>query len=291
MSTSHRIPLSRKPPTQIKRRPLPDQLSLSFRPRDRLAARKRRGRLAIFGACTLFFCALVWGAGALSYHSRLEIVAVSIEGASALSERTIRAGFHRFFFDGSHPLFSRTNVFLFPKEDIERALLITFPRLQSVAVSRESLLAQTVRIVVVEREPAHEWCRGADCYAMDESGYIFAAGSGTGYRFEGALDPTQGPVGQWFLRGRFNGILTFLESIRSAGVTPTNVVVENEHDMRIELAEGFFLKTSFDLDPQAAAKNLALVLDSEELSGQRSAIEYVDIRFGNKVYYRLSDSL
>jgi len=34
-------------------------------------------------------------------------------------------------------------------------------------------------------------------------------------------------------------------------------------------------------------KNLELVLSSDVLKGKTDALEYVDLRFGNRVYYKL----
>ncbi len=55
----------------------------------------------------------------------------------------------------------------------------------------------------------------------------------------------------------------------------------------MRLGEGFLLKVSYGADAGTLVKNLQLVLQSDVLQGKRDKIEYIDLRFGNRVYYKL----
>ena len=71
--------------------------------------------------------------------------------------------------------------------------------------------------------------------------------------------------------------------------------MQNEQDFETRLSAlsgsektgGFAVRASFGNDGEAVVKNLQLVLSSDVLRGRESELEYVDLRFGNRVYYKL----
>ncbi len=63
--------------------------------------------------------------------------------------------------------------------------------------------------------------------------------------------------------------------------------VQDNSDFAVSLAGGYFLKASFGTAPQTLVRNLELVLSAPALAGKTAELEYVDLRFGDRVYYRL----
>ena len=252
--------------------------------------RRRRQRIIVGGVLILCVCLSTLGVGFLSYNDRVQIASVTVSGTSGLSARTIHAAFDAALYNGSSGLFSRQNMFLFPESAIKAALLQQFPRIANVSVSRASLLSQAVVVTVSERKPAYLWCADSDCYVMDSSGYIFGtsnSASTTMYVFRGGLSSASLPIGQWFLRGRINALIELFKTIERAGVHPTGAIVENEKDMTVTSTEGFTLKIAFDSDPAVISKDLLLILSSESLRGKQNELHYIDLRFGDRVYYQV----
>ena len=106
------------------------------------------------------------------------------------------------------------------------------------------------------------------------------------YIFSGALAGE--PVGQVFIPGHLPGLLALLSVLQQQnGLTPLRVSVVSGQDFSVDFQEGFLLKASFGADAGTLARNLKLVLGSDALSGKESQIEYVDLRFGNKAYFKL----
>jgi len=66
----------------------------------------------------------------------------------------------------------------------------------------------------------------------------------------------------------------------------TDVSVENEQDFKVSLLQRFALRASFGADADTLVRNLQDVLSSDTLRGKENKIEYVDLRFGNRVYYK-----
>ncbi|TSC86520.1 MAG: Uncharacterized protein G01um10148_506 [Parcubacteria group bacterium Gr01-1014_8] len=284
-----RLSVRRNLPTAIRRRPVSGQLALAFRPRERLARRRRRARLRLAFIVFLSIAGLGWGAGFLSYNDRLTIQDIQISGTSALSTRVVQAAFEANLYDGAYHFLSRENIFLYPKGTLAAELKEELPRLKSVSISRESLLAQAVKVTVEERGAQYVWCNSESCYVMDSDGFIFAPvdNATTEYTFRGGLAGNSSPVGQTFLRGRLNNIVELFKRLDEAGYKATGATVENEKDYRVLLGKGFSLKVTFDSEPHEVVRNLELILDSDAIKDDLEKLDYVDLRFGNRVYYQL----
>ena len=125
---------------------------------------------------------------------------------------------------------------------------------------------------------------------MDNGGFIFAPSATSspagGIVFTGPLATSTAPIGQTFLQGHFEGITALLSRLTEEGIMPAGVSVENEQDFAVSLAGGFVIRASFTADADALVRNLQTVLSSDTFLGKKDEIEYIDLRFGNRVYYK-----
>ena len=53
------------------------------------------------------------------------------------------------------------------------------------------------------------------------------------------------------------------------------------------LADGYFVRASFGQDARALSQNLKLVTVTDPLKSKIKSLEYIDLRFGDRVYYKL----
>jgi hypothetical protein len=77
-----------------------------------------------------------------------------------------------------------------------------------------------------------------------------------------------------------------LELLSRAQFNPQGATVVNDQDFTVPLAT-YYLKASFGEDTGLLMRNLQLVLASDALQGKQDAVEYIDLRFGSRVYYKL----
>lgn len=264
-----------------------------------LRSRRRRARAAAALALFLLVGAATWGVGYLSYLPRFTVQEIAVRGAEDLPPRLIRYYAETVLYDGSYHFLSRANVLLFPREEIEHSLASFFPRVKSARIERSSLLATAATVAIEEREPFALWCKPPlpdgtpdACYQMDNEGVVFAvapesATSSARYIFGGGLVVGKEPVGQTFASSHLPGLSALLAELGQAGLHPLGATVENDQDFIVPFAEGFTLKASFGKEPSALTRDLQLVLSSDPLRGKEDQIEYADLRFGNKVYYKL----
>jgi cell division septal protein FtsQ len=239
--------------------------------------------------CLLGTVGIIGGLGGASHIEKFAVRDVAVEGAVRLPAEALSASVESGLQNEGFQLFSRRNIFLYPAGAIEETLREEFPRIQKVSLSRNALLAQAVTVTVEERKPYASWCDAdSACFVMDKSGFIFDA---TGeppekaYVFRGGLAPFE-PIGQTFLRGSFYTMIKLLEDVTAAGYTPEGITVESEKDFSIPLTDGPRLLVPFDMETTDILRNLETTLSADAVKDRLSSLEYIDLRFGNRVYYK-----
>lgn len=290
-----------------KGRPAPRRESPQRRPeradrRSPLRSRRRRARLIAVFAVLVVIAAAVYGAHALSYMTRLNIQSVRVTGVQAIPGDVVSSFVESVLDDGSYHFFSRTNIFLYPKKVLADAVARNFPRIRSAALTRGAFLSTELTVAVEERQPYARWCSERPvlfeapqrtCFFMDEHGFVFAPADASGeqpsnsYVFSGGIGNAADPVGSVFAPGHLPGIASLLKILGNAGFMPLGASIENERDFYVQLQRGFFIKASYGQDAAQLVRNFELILASDTLSGKEDEVEYVDLRFGNRVYYKL----
>lgn len=291
-------------PRAVRPRPLPPQPERKEKRSSPLRIRRRRARVIAGVAMLTLIAALAYGIHWLSYLPQFNVSRVVVIGAERVPPELVRAYVDSRLHDGSYRYVSSANIALYPRESIENGIVAFFPRVRLALVSRDSLATQAITVTLSERQPFAQWCRPEiaptesgsverDCYEMDDGGFIFAeAASTTVGRFETPYvfsgDVSLDPIGKTFVPGHLPGILALLRIIgQRADFTPVAVSIDGEQDFSVHFSEGFILKASFGQDADTLARNLTLILASEALAGKESQLEYVDLRFGNRVYYKM----
>jgi cell division septal protein FtsQ len=255
----------------------------------RLRTRRRNRRILVSCICMLSAAGFVGALGAVSHLEQLAINDVSVTGAAAIQSEALTASVQAGLENDGFNLFSKENMFLYPKRLIEEKLATEFPRIKDVTLARPSMLAQAVVVAVEERTSYAKWC-DEKCYLIDASGFVFAEAANEtpeiGYQFRGGLADDRTPIGQWFLRGRLPGMVQFLQHLAAAGFTPVLLTVDTEKDFTVTLDTGLALYMPFDADTETLLRNLKTTIESDSLKDRVDALHYIDLRFGNRVYYK-----
>ncbi len=259
-----------------------------------LRQKRRRARLATLGMVLIALAAAAYAVHFISYLDSLVVSEVRVTGAQKVEPSIIRTYVESELSDDSWQYFSRRNIFLYPREEIEAGVVATFPRVKAAQISRTALFSQELIVDIEEREQYALWCKSeSDCYAMDDAGFIFTAMATTSgedlrtiYRFSGGLDAE--PIGANLVPQYFAGTLQLLTTVQEeTGLIPYRIDMLRDQDFHVYVSQGFFIKASLGQDAGALARNLELVLESEALRDRIGDIEYVDMRFGNRVYYKM----
>jgi hypothetical protein len=287
----------------------------------RLLELKKKRRKAFLSKVVIIVIALFVLAGSCAYFSRLDglnIKEIKVEGNKVVDESVIVEAVNSELAGKYAFLYPKTNVLIYPEMDIKNSLLEKFPRLASVDLDATD--RKTLFINVSEREAKYMWCgekmplsvnveslrTEEKCYFMDEEGYIFDEapyfsgevyfkfyGGGGDENPEGAS-----PAGSHFAPGNFKQLETFKDVLAGMGLKPVVMHILDEEDVEIYLARSglgmgpkIIFRSSADL--KNTAENLQAALTTDPLmsgfKNKYAKLEYIDIRFGNKVYFKFND--
>lgn len=281
---------------------LADQPMLPLRPQKRISpvrAQRRRTRIIWLSIITALLIDAALTVSYASYLPKYSIEQIHVQGTQQVPADLVAEYAESVIYDGSHHFLSRANFFLYPQSLIEKDVPLEFPRIASAVVDK-SFLSNSITVNVIERQTFALWCptdveaggSNGSCYDMDKTGFLFAqasadASSSAGYVLYGGIATSSPPIGQTFASGHTQGLVAFLGLLGQTGYTPLGATVESDQDFVVPLSQGFSVYASFGEDPGTLVSNLQLVLSSSSLSGQQPNLEYIDLRFGDKVYYKL----
>lgn len=237
----------------------------------------------------------------LSYRESLRISHIEIVGVHAVDPEKVSS----IVLDElkSKLLFKidRDNALLYPKNEIIRNIYLLNGRVKSVDAEMSS--RKNLVISVNEYAPELLACPNMStstpesamvCYFADDEGYIFApAPVYSGYFFpmfvthDVSLND-QNTIGTHILPpAEFSAIQNFLEALRNAGFTPKQIDYLGEHDYEIITERPWVIRWSSTVPPSDSINNLRLVLRAiEGDKAGATTLQIIDLRFGNKVFYR-----
>jgi cell division septal protein FtsQ len=245
--------------------------------------------------------------GCLVYYlhrPEINISEVEVSGTAvikpALIERAVKdelAG--KYFY-----LVPKSSYFFYPKEYILSELKSDFKRIENIEIKRRGFTGLVIN--VSERSERYLWCGvnfiaelvpEDECYFIDSGGYVFSGApfySGHLFlEFYGSLSngDSANPVGGIVLpEDRFGKIISFKNAVAKLGLGVTKILTKNDGDYELYLLWGgrIFVNSKNDLDKNAEYLELALETDQlkKKIENERANLDYLDLRFDNKVFYK-----
>ncbi len=244
----------------------------------------------------LLFLTILVGFVFLARWQKVNIINIQISGNKIIDTKMIEqiakdklTGYYLW-------VIPKTNFLLYPKKEIEKELTDKFKRLKDITLNIKDL--KTLEINLSEREALYTWCgamppesTGDDkqkCFFVDKDGFIFDEApyfSGEVYfKFYGDIEKN------------FTKLISFKETLEKMDLKPVALQVLENDDIKISLSMGgkrisypeIIFKT--DSNFQKLTENLQAALNTEPLQSnfknKYSSLLYIDLRFGNKVYYK-----
>lgn len=195
-------------------------------------------------------------------------------------------------------IFPTKSIFLANLQEIEKNLLEKFPKISQANLKRQ--FPDILILGIQERQPLFIFCKDPElCFYLDEGGVIF--------------DPVQNNISneveeisemEPFLKIKdvrsqemnlgekiitddlLGGIKEIILELRgNLGISPKELTLFEER-VEIQTTQGFGIYFNSKEDILNQLQNLNLVLEKEIPPESRENLEYIDLRFGNKVYYK-----
>lgn len=295
---------SRKSVAHAKRAPTTKSASTSLHRQARvrlshsdIRARRNKRRLLIACAAFVLLIALVGGVGWLSHASFLAVQKVTVEGTTTINPADVEASLHSAT-ETPHlfGLISRQNILTYPARTLEETLAYEYPRIAHV-VLRKQFFAREVSVQITQRLPYALWCMQeklvevyipAKCFSVDEAGFVYESAEAFpdaltlyGGLPLGITDPLRTDVAADY----FSATSAFIATLAEQGLRVRTVHFDDK-DATLVVAPNWSLKVALDKDLGAVAFNLEALLKEQNLQNTLETIEYIDMRFDERVYIK-----
>ncbi|MGB2580730.1 MAG: hypothetical protein WBC83_03470 [Minisyncoccia bacterium] len=275
-------------------------------------ANKIRGQFGVWFSKTLILIVLSFlffvTGGGLSQNAKWRIENIEISETNVVSEDMVRSIVRQKLTGNYFFVYSRGNSYLFPKKEIEQALLETFPRLESVYIKR--INNNTIGIIAVERKPYALWCgtqfvseanQFENCWFIDRAGFVFDRAPifprGIYIEFYSELvEKNIGeqlrstlPASRFAFADNFSGILRdnigrpFRILIKENGEFEITIHTSTKHPF----LDGVTIRFKEDSQPEYLLKNLlsSIPVKFPDNTSLKKKLLYIDMRFGSKVIF------
>ncbi len=270
--------------------------------------RKKRNRRRI--KYLIIFLILTAGVSLSSYIAHRPSIRVSriiLSGGVLVTEEEVQMK-SLDYMKGSHVwLYPKNNAIWYPRKSLEEYLKNTFKRIDTISIHREN--SRTLKIDITERKPLAIWCgevrpslnEGGNeattpkCFFMDQNSTIFSTSpyfSGDAYFKYYGLVATDTPIGMQYIASTtlFAEISDFIETTRKLSLRPQYLIAKSEGEFSLVISGGGEIYFDTKEPLSQASQNLESLLRTPALSTSTTRdlpIEYIDLRYGNKLFYKL----
>lgn len=258
-----------------------------------MRARRRRLFLVRFYIVLFLFISLVITLAILSGHEKVRIQTITISGNASVSTEEILTIVNRDLTGRYFYLFAKNNSLIFPRYRIRNDLLAEIKTIKDLDISWNNW--QKITINIIERKPHSVWCGedikaiSQECFLVDKEGYIYSLApvfSGSLFIKEyGDISTSTSPISQTFLsKNTYTQIFSLIDQLADKNLKVTKFYFDN-FDYHFILENGpeiiFNTKTDFD----SVFDNLFVALETKNLDLEKevSIINYIDLRFDNKI--------
>lgn len=264
-------------------------------PESKVRARRRRQRVIIllWGGFALFFLFILvaWA----TWVPFVRIQRVEASGAQSVASSTVQKKVQDEI-DGKYFLiFAKDNILLYPKGSIQHDLLTQFPIFKSVALHIKGFTR--LEVEVVERKGVAVWCgeslaSSSPCFLLDDSGVVYAPAadfSGNAYeRYYGSVPSLTLPT-QFLTTQKFKELYALIQALKNTpGLSIQSVSVNSDGDVRAVTRSGFVLLFVLNGASGDVYQRFNLALAAAPFTSHTlSDFEYLDLRFGDKLFYKL----
>lgn len=265
-------------------------------PRPTLRQRRRKRRMLLTWGAALGLVLLFAGAAALAHANFLRIRSVAVAGAQSVAASSLEAAVQEQLAGSYFFLFPKNDIFLYPRAAIAANIAAAFPSVEQASVRADTFTQIT--LTVVERRPAALWCgqsiaTSSPCLLLDARGVAYAAAphfSSPVYPvYYGALASSAALPAQFLASGQFNSLSALVEALQQKAALPLyGVEVAQNGEVSVDFSGGFSIRFLLSQDAGAVVERFALAQTAAPLADHAlSAFDYVDLRFGDRVYYKM----
>jgi cell division septal protein FtsQ len=268
--------------------------------REEYFRKKRKRKLIEWGIVLALIFVIIGIASFISHRPALRIGSVELSGGMLLTSNEIQYESLKFMNGSYFWLFPKNSSLLYPKNALALDLENKFKRIDTIKVRLKNMT--TLSVEITERKPFAIWCKTKvpdsgeeSCYFMDQNSTIFATApqfSGDAYfKYYGLLGSAN-PIGQEYMASttQFSSISEFVSGIKSLSLLPSYIVAKGGDEFSLVLLNGSMIYFDTKEPLAKVVNNLSSLLNTEDFAHMNRSdlsVEYIDMRYGNKLFYKL----
>jgi len=257
--------------------------------------RNLRRVLLLFGC---IFAFLLVGVFTLRLPS-LQLQTVEVVGAVTVPAAEVRAIATKTLTGSYGYLIPRRSFLLYPAAELREQIMTNFLNVGRVSLTEVS--PERLLITLEERSPEGVWCEQEftlaaprHCYYMDGAGLLYDKApeffGPVYFEWYGFLkQPPQ--LGESLLPAEDMALVTvFRQELLRLEIEPIAITIRPDTSYELMTSKGWRLYFERGGDPEPLVTHLRATLTSdvftERLTERGNALDYIDLRFGQKVFYK-----
>jgi hypothetical protein len=264
--------------------------------------KKRKRKLIKIGIGVFSFIAIMLILAWAAHRPKLRISRVELSGGVLVTQADVQKEALSFLSGSYLWLYPKDNAFLYPRTAVTADIKDHFKRIDKISVKLKD--THTLAVEISERTPKALWCSGdpeageptGDCYFMDGNSTIYTEApdfSGDAYfKYYGGLATDTPPVGTDYMASstQFADLSAFIDRAKRLSVKPLYLLAKGNGEYSLVLAGGGQIYFDIKEPLSVVGDNLEALLHAPALATSTAhslPIQYIDLRFGNKLFYKL----
>jgi len=239
---------------------------------------------------SLIFLFFLGGIIGFFYIPYFRIKKISIEGNTTVATEDLLAEVSNYLNAKYFKIIPNDNILILSKEKVIGDLLKKFSRLKDTSLNKN--FPDTLSIIVKERNKEALFCPEKDkCFFLDGNGLAFEQAPNfspgvylTFFDERGSSTPAWESNSQVLPQEQFKNLINFKNLISGDNIKILEIILKKENIYQLQTNEGWYILLNDQNNAQITYQNLKLALD--QIKDKRKNLDYIDLRFGNKVFYK-----
>lgn len=248
--------------------------------------------------------AVIIGAVFILREDFLQVRNFEVVGAENVMPKDIKNLASNLISGNSFFVIPKSNIFLLSDNKLAAAVEAEFGRVAQADVSKQ-FLSGSVTITVKERQADYLWCSAdAECFFMTKDGLVFEKASFSASDFLASPSTWAEPINKLIFEGNLQGnplmknfatpgqmqnYLKLVSAFKTAGFEIISINIESADEATAKSNIGGIIFDPQEADLSTVAQNAILLINNIQAKNPSASFNYIDVRFGNKVYYRLGN--
>lgn len=219
------------------------------------------------------------------YSPFYQLESIEVTGTDLTAEDALKTMIERRVKVGVEPLESKSLIF-FSGLYVSREVASELPHVESLQIKK--IFPDKLSVKVKERKADLVWCvTENNCFEVDITGVAFKGATDKKEKIE-VIDDTKTNLElgeKAFSENRIEEIIAVKNELKDDFDFETKkIIIPENRSFFVEVNKGFQLRFNFKGDLEKQLKRLELLLEKE--IDDIEDLEYIELRYGNQIYYK-----